>query len=262
MYFKRKIGVIVPAHNEENFILGVVGSMPDYVDRIYVVNDASTDRTLELVSGEVVRNSKLALINRQARGGVGAAIFTGHSEALKDGIDVMVVMAGDGQMDPAHLNRFIEPIINGKADYVKGNRLSNHQDIKEMPMGRIVGNFLLTNLTRVASGYWNISDPQNGYTAISANTLRKLDMDKIEHGFAFENDMLVKLNAAGARVIDIQHPAIYRGQNSKIRYPGFIVRTSWVLFKDTFWRIWVKYLVNHRDRNPDDELAENEIEIK
>jgi hypothetical protein len=110
-----------------------------------------------------------------------------------------------------------------------------------MPPGRALGNFLLTYLTRIASGYWNISDPQDGYTAISVETLKKIDLDRIETGFAFENDMLVKLNVVGARVTDVQHPAVYRGQHSKIRYSKFILRTSWILLKDSIWRIRVKY---------------------
>ncbi len=111
-----------------------------------------------------------------------------------------------------------------------------------MPPWRLFGNVLLTHLTRIASGYWSISDPQNGYTAISAKTLAKLDLNRIERGFAFENDMLVKLHAVGARVVDVPHYALYAGQHSKIRYYKFIVRTSWVLLKSTIWRLWNKYV--------------------
>jgi glycosyltransferase involved in cell wall biosynthesis len=247
MYSSKKIGVIVPAHNEEKFIASVTALVPDYVDRIYVVNDASTDRTAEIVSDQARRNSRVVLINRRKNGGVGAAILTGHSAALEEGMDVMAVMAGDGQMDPAYLDSIVRPVANGEADYVKGNRLSRGEHKKEMPAWRLLGNVLLTNLTRIASGYWNISDPQNGYTAISARTLRRMDLEGIERGFAFENDMLVKLNVLGARVIDVPHPALYRGQNSKIRYSNFIVRTSWVLLKDTVWRVWAKHL--RRTRN-------------
>ncbi len=241
MYSGKKIGVIVPAHNEEAFVGSVIRFMPAFVDRIYVVNDASTDRTAQIVSGEVSRNSRLVLINREHKGGVGAAILSGHSMALQDGMDVLAVMAGDGQMDPVYLERIIRPIVDNKADYSKGNRLSNGSDRQEMPVWRLLGNVLLTYLTRIASGYWNISDPQNGYTAISAKTLKKLDVDGIERGFAFENDMLVRLNIVGATVVDVPHSALYAGQNSKIRYSRFIARTSWVLLKDTAWRIWIKY---------------------
>jgi glycosyltransferase involved in cell wall biosynthesis len=242
MYKNKKIGVVVPAHNEEKFIVPVIDTMPEFVDRIYVVDDASTDMTSLEILKIAKKNNKVVVINRDIQGGVGAAILTGHQKGLKENMDILAVMAGDGQMDPAYLSDIIGPVVEGKADYVKGNRLSNRIHRKEMPAFRMWGNFLLTNLTRIASGYWNISDPQDGYTAISAEALNKLDIDKIETGFAFENDMLVKLNVVDARVQDVAHPAVYRGQNSKIRYSGFIVKTSWILLKDCFWRIWTKHL--------------------
>jgi glycosyltransferase involved in cell wall biosynthesis len=242
MYKNKKIGVVVPAHNEERFIGMVIGTMPDFVDKIYVVNDASTDRTIEIVFTKATQNKKLVVINRETNGGVGAAIITGHARGLHDNMDVLAVMAGDGQMDPAVLNNIIDPIVEGKADYTKGDRISRQEHRIEMPPWRTFGNFLLTFLTKIASGYWNISDPQDGYTAISVETLKKLDLDRIERGFAFENDMLVKLNVVGARVSDVQHPAIYRGQSSKINYFTFTINTGWILFKDFFWRVWTKYL--------------------
>jgi glycosyltransferase involved in cell wall biosynthesis len=241
MYKNKNIGVVVPAHNEEEFVAMVIGTMPDFVDKIYVVNDASTDKTIEIVLNKAMQNKKLVFINRETNGGVGAAILSGHTRALQDDMDVLAVMAGDGQMDPTVLSNILDPVVGGKADYVKGNRLSRQEHRKEMPTWRTFGNFLLTCLTRIASGYWNISDPQNGYTAISVETLKKLDLDRIERGFAFENDMLVKLNVVGARVMDVQHPAIYRGQRSKIHYYKFILSTSWILLKDFFWRIWAKH---------------------
>ncbi len=240
MYSGKKVGVIVPAHNEDRFIGTVIRFMPTFVDKIYVVNDGSTDKTAQIVNAEKSKNERLVLINRAQKGGVGAAILSGHSMALRDGMEVLAVMAGDGQMDPVYLERIIQPVVAGTADYAKGNRLSSELDRQEMPPWRLFGNILLTYLTRFASGYWNISDPQNGYTAISANTLSKLDMEKIERGFAFENDMLVKLNVVGAKVVDVPHSALYSGQNSKIRYSRFIVRTSWVLVKDAAWRVWAK----------------------
>jgi glycosyltransferase involved in cell wall biosynthesis len=241
MYENKKIGIIVPAHNEEDFIAIVIDTAPDFVDKIYVVNDGSTDRTSEIVEIKAKQNSKVVAINRTVNGGVGAAILSGHIRAQDDGMDILAVMAGDGQMDPAVLSSIIGPVAEGKADYVKGNRLSSSLHRKEMPIFRVFGNFLLTNLTRIASGYWNISDPQNGYTALSTETLKKLDINKIETGFAFENDMLVKLNVVNAKVMDVKHAAVYRGQNSKIRYYKFIVKTSWILARDCFWRIWVKH---------------------
>lgn len=241
MYNKIAVGVIIRAYNEEKFISRVIESLPAFVDRIYVVNDASTDRTSELVLQAKKKHPGVILINRRTRGGAGSATISGHLRALQDDNGVIVTLDGDGQMDPRLISRFIDPIACGDADYVKGNRLSTRADRREMPLFRTIGNFILTNLTRIASGYWHISDPQNGYTAISIDTLRKLDLTSLEKGFAFENDMLVKLNVVGARVKDISHAAVYNGQRSKIRYFSFVYRTTWVLLKGGIWRIWVKY---------------------
>ncbi|MBN1601537.1 MAG: glycosyltransferase family 2 protein [Chitinispirillaceae bacterium] len=243
MYKNRKIGVIVPAHNESRFIANVINTMPRYVDKIFVVNDASTDNTAQIIRGISKKNNKVVFINRRTRGGVGGAILTGHKKAMEERMDVLGVMAGDGQMDPDILSKMLDPVVDGVADYTKGNRISNSTNRKDMPPWRLFGNFLLTFLTKIASGYWNITDPQDGFTAISVSKLKMLNMSKIENGFAFENDMLIKLNAIGARIQDVSHPAIYQEQKSKIKYVNFIFDTSWVLFKGFFWRIWTKYIV-------------------
>lgn len=243
MYKGKNIGVVVPAYNEEKFIISVISSVPDFVDKIFVVNDHSSDKTRNLVESELAHNNRIVLINRDQNGGVGAAVISGHRAALQEGMDIMAVMAGDGQMDPLFLADIIRPIIDGQAEYVKGNRLSSSQHRKDMPVFRYIGNFLLTNFSRISTGYYNISDPQNGYTAITANTLKKLDLDKIERGYAFENDMLIRLNCIRARVVDVRHPAVYQGTHSKIRYPQFIIRTSWVLFSGYFRRLWMKYVI-------------------
>jgi len=244
MYKDKLIGVVVPAHNEEEFVGTVIDTIPDYIDRIYAVNDCSTDKTLEIILRKSREDDRVIVIDRRYQGGVGASILSGHMKAIQDNMDILVVMAGDGQMPPEVLYRIIDPVAEGRADYSKGDRLSKRENQKEMPLFRFLGNLLLTSLTRLASGYWHVSDPQNGYTAISVETLKKLALDKIERGFAFENDMLVKLNVVGARVKDVPHPAIYRGQHSKIRYFEFIVNTSWILLRGFFWRIWVKYIIH------------------
>jgi glycosyltransferase involved in cell wall biosynthesis len=242
MFKEKRVAVVVPAHNEEKFIAGVIDTMPAYVDKIYAVNDASQDSTAQIILNKAKENSRVVPVDRDIQGGVGAAILSGHVRALQDNMDIIAVMAGDGQMDPAVLERILAPVIDGKADYSKGNRLSSPEDIKEMPAWRSFGNFLLTLLSRASSGYWRMSDPQNGYTAISAEILRKLDLDRVEKGFAFENNMLARLNVLGARVMDVPHPAVYRGQKSKIRYGKFIINTTWILWKDFVWRIWHKYV--------------------
>jgi glycosyltransferase involved in cell wall biosynthesis len=239
VYKGKKIAVVVPAHNEEPFIAEVIETMPSFVDRIYVTNDASTDGT-----GNILRNivsDRLVVTNNQRRMGAGAAMLSGYKRACSDEIDAIAIMAGDGQMDPTILERILEPVVEGKADYSKGDRLSLPQHRDGMPAWRAFGNFLLTYLTRIASGYWHISDPQNGYTSILKSVLERVDLDKVETGFAFENDLLVKLHVCGARVVNVSHPARYRGERSKIKYLHFMATTSWLLLKDFLWRLWVEY---------------------
>lgn len=242
MYKGKKIAVIVPAYNEREFIARVIETIPDFVDRIYAVNDASTDETGIILDKLAERIERLTVIHHEKNGGVGAAIISGHKIALKDGMDVVAIMAGDGQMDPAILDRIIDPVVEGRADFSKGDRLSIPDHRRSMSAWRTFGNFILTYLTRIASGYWHMMDPQNGYTAISREFLEKLDLDSLEKGFAFENDMLVKLNVLGARLVDVPHTAIYGKEHSKIRYHKYIVNTSWVLLKLFLWRLKVKYL--------------------
>lgn len=242
MYKGKKIAVVVPAYNERDFIARVIETIPDFVDRIYAVNDASTDDTGLILNKIAERIERLTVIHHEKNGGVGAAIISGHKMALKDEMDVVAIMAGDGQMDPAILDKIIDPVVEGRADFAKGDRLSVPHHRKSMSAWRTFGNFILTYLTKIASGYWYMVDPQNGYTAISREFLQKLDLDNIEKGFAFENDLLVKLNILGARLVDVPHPAIYGQEHSKIRYHKYIVNTSWVLLKLFLWRLKVKYL--------------------
>jgi glycosyltransferase involved in cell wall biosynthesis len=242
LYKGKTIAVVVPAYNEEDFIADVIRGIPEFVDRVYVVNDASTDNTAKIAQSFVSRNDKIKLINHQENGGVGAAITSGHLEALEKTIDIVTVMAGDNQMPPEYMPALLDPIVEGEADYAKGDRMSHSQHRKEMPKFRRLGTFLLTILTRISSGYWHIKDPQNGYTAISGKALSKIPLNRVYKGFAFENDMLIRLNLINARVVDVPHPAVYRGQVSKINYPKFIILTSWMLLTSWLWRIWKKYI--------------------
>lgn len=249
MYKGKRVAVVVPAYNEERFIAGVLTTIPTFVDKIYVVNDSSVDRTSEIAQSIAKQNDKITVINREWRGGIGASVTTGHKKALADGMDVIAVMAGDGQMDPFFLDKLLDPLMEGVADYAKGNRFINPEYERGTPPFRVFGSFLLNYLNKIASGYWGISDPQQGYTSISSETLKKLNLDKLCTGFAFENDMLIKLNAIGARVTDIPVAPIYGSQRSKIRYPHFIVTTSWVLLKGCLWRLWMKYIRQSCSKN-------------
>ncbi len=242
MYKEKMIAVVVPAYNEKNLIGQVIESIPEFVDRIYAVNDASTDDTKEILLKLARKHTRLTVINHEQNGGVGAAIISGHKMACRDKVDVVAIMAGDGQMDPAILDKIIDPVVEGRADFAKGDRLSFSPQRNGMSAWRTFGNILLTHLTKIASGYWHMVDPQNGYTAISREFLQRLDLDRIEKGFAFENDMLVKLNILGARLVDVPHAAKYGKEHSKIRYHRYIINTSWVLLKMFLWRMKVKYI--------------------
>ncbi len=238
------LGVVVPAYNEERFIEEVVRTIPEYIDKIFVVNDASTDRTGIIVSS--INSQRLRLISHPRRMGAGAAMITGYKKALAENIDIVAIMAGDGQMDPAILHNIIEPVLDNKADYSKGNRLSSQEHRNGMPKFRLLGNTILTLFVKIASGYWHVDDPMNGYTAISKNMLSRINLDKVQKGYAFESDMMIKLNVIDAKLVNVPMPSRYRGEKSKIKYTSFIFRLSVFLVKSYIWRLWVKYVYKHQ----------------
>jgi glycosyltransferase involved in cell wall biosynthesis len=238
MYRNKKIGVIVPSYNEERFIAEVIRGIPDYVDRIYVVDDFSTDGTNEIAVKEAGADSeRISVIRHEKNFGVGKSIVTGYKQCLKDSMDVAVVMAGDNQMDPVQLPKLLNPILVSEADYAVGDRISNSNHMKGMSYWRRFGNWLLKWLTRVAAWNLSICDPQNGYTAITSEVLRQLDLDKIYPGYGYCNDILVKLSANQAKITYIQMPAVYGVETSKIRYHTYIFSLSRLLLKGFFFRM-------------------------
>ncbi len=239
MYKGKQIAVVVPAYNEEKLIAETITSIPDYVDRVYVVNDASRDGTAEIASGFL--DGRVNLIHHYHNLGVGAAIITGYEAALDDGMDIAAVMAGDNQMDPAYLPQLLDPLIEGVADYSKGDRLSFNHHTRGMSLWRRLGNFLLKWLTCVATGDFALSDPQNGYTAISRAALSHLPLHLIYRGYGYCNDILVRLAAYGYRVKDVPMPARYGMEQSKIRYHKYIPRVSWLLLRSFVWRTRMRF---------------------
>ena len=212
-YARHRVGVTVPAYNEELLIEDTLQSIPEYVDRIYVIDDGSTDRTAEIVQQCALTDPRIAYVRHRRNGGVGSAIYTGYKLALEENMDIVAVMAGDNQMDPKILPHLLDPIVWRKADYTKGNRLYSAEYRTGMSAWRSLGNSVLTFLTKIASGYWDIMDPQNGYTAISWKALRTLDLDTLYTGSGYCNDVLVKLNVHDFRVMDVVHPARYGREN-------------------------------------------------
>ena len=240
MYNGKTLAVVIPAYNEELLIADTIKSVPQYVDKVFVVDDGSNDRTAEIVRPFV--NSRIHLISHDRNMGVGAAIASGYKQALKDNMDVAVVMAGDFQMDPKYIVDLITPVIENSADYTKGDRLSTPGYQVGMSIWRRLGNWLLTRLTWIAMGSRQISDPQHGYTAISRNALEKIKVNTVYSGYGYCNDILVKLVTYGLTVIDIQMPAKYGNERSKIKYGSYIPRVSWLLLKGFLWRLRMTYL--------------------
>jgi glycosyltransferase involved in cell wall biosynthesis len=243
----KRVAVVVPAHDEEALIGGTLTGIPEFVDRVYVVDDSSRDATAE--RAQEVGDSRVEVISHSQNEGVGAAIVTGYRRALAEGVDVACVMAADGQMDPGDLERIAAPVARGEVEYAKANRLFTGQAWTLMPRHRYLGNAVLSMLTKIASGYWHVADSQSGYTAISRETLEQLDLDRIYRRYGFPNDMLVHLNVWNARVRDVPSRPIYGvGERSEIRLWRVIPAIAWLLFKGFFWRLREKYVI--RDFHP------------
>jgi glycosyltransferase involved in cell wall biosynthesis len=203
----KSVAVVVPAFNEERLVGDTIVGIPAFVDRIYVVDDGSRDRTAERV--RLIEDARLLLLEHERNQGVGAAILTGYQRALAERIDVTCVMAADNQMDPAELESLVRPVAAGQVDYAKANRLTSGQAWELIPKTRYLGNALLSLFTKIASGYWHVADSQAGYTALGLDTLLRLDLPRIYKRYGFPNDMLVHLNVVNARVRDVSSRPIY-----------------------------------------------------
>ena len=244
MYQEKSIAVVVPAYNEKKLIGQTLTSIPDVVDRIIVINDASVDNTSEIVKRIAEEDKRICLIEHDANQGVGGAIVTGYRKARDLKMDVTVVMAGDAQMDPNDLIRIIEPVANGGADYTKGNRLFYGDAWNMIPHYRYLGNSFLSLMTKISSGYWHIADSQSGYTAISLIALERINLDKIYKRYGMPNDLLIKLNQHDFRVRDVHVKPVYNvGEKSGIKLMGVIPKISWILFKGFWQRLFVKYVI-------------------
>ena len=293
----KMVAVVVPAYNEERQVGMVIETMPGFVDRIIVVDDCSTDKTLEKVKSylqtphnktsvspvrkvlsrtyyneadqlleelnsnelsffppsELVNEQhatdRIILIRQLTNSGVGGAIARGDKWAKDHEIDCTAVMAGDGQMAPDELESICTPVINDEVDYVKGNRLIHGSANIFIPKTRFFGNSVLSLITKIASGYWRISDTQTGYTAISLNALRSIRLQDIYRRYGMPNDMLVKLNMAYCTIREVPIRPVYRiGEQSKMKVNKVIPRISWLLFRSFFKRLWWKYFF--RDFHP------------
>jgi glycosyltransferase involved in cell wall biosynthesis len=233
MYRGLTTAVVVPAFNEEGAIAEAIRSVPSFVDRVIVVDDASRDGTARRARAE--RHGQIEFIRHGANRGVGGAIVSGYRRAMAFGVDAVAVMAGDGQMDPADLPALLDPIAEGRADYTKGNRFAHPDVWRAMPPARIAGNLALSLATRFTSGYRHVFDSQCGYTAIGRDALERLDLDRVFPRYGYPNDLLARLHASGARVVDVPVKPVYGPRwKSGIRlrtvvYPiAFVLVRSWL----------------------------------
>ena len=240
-----KVGVVIPSYRVCGQILDVLGKIGPEVNRIYVVDDCCPERSGNLVQSRC-QDSRVSVLRHDENQGVGGAVMTGYRAALADGMEIIVKVDGDGQMDPAMIPDFVAPIAAGEADYAKGNRFFNPEDVRDMPKGRLVGNAILSFMTKLSSGYWDLFDPMNGYTAIHAEVAGHLPLEKISRGYFFETEMLFRLNTLRAVVVDLPMSAKYGDEHSNLkasRIAGeFLVKHVRFLFKRIGYNYYLRDL--------------------
>jgi glycosyltransferase involved in cell wall biosynthesis len=247
VYEGKTVAVVVPAYDEAGLIGATLAGIPDFVDRVFVVDDASRDGTAEQARG--AGDPRVEVVVHERNEGVGAAIVTGYGRALEERIDVTAVMAGDNQMPPDELEALVAPVARGEIDYAKANRLVSGEAWTLIPRTRYLGNAVLSLLTKIASGYWHVADSQTGFTAIALPVLERLDLHRVYRRYGFPNDLLVHLNVVNARVRDVPSRPVYNvGERSDIRLRRVVPRISWLLVKGFFWRLREKYVI--RDFHP------------
>lgn len=241
MYLGLNVAVVVRAHDEELHIGRVVETMPGLVDHIIVVDDGSADATGE--AAKAVGDARTEVLTLLENQGVGGATVVGHRHALAGGADVVVVMDGDAQMDPEYMPALLDPIANGDAQFTKANRFYAMGSFDGMPRYRVFGNVALSFLTKAASGYWNLFDPQNGYTALHRTALERVPLPRLATNYGFENDLLIHLNILRVPARDVPVPATYGDEISGLRVHRVAPQILRQLHHGFWQRIWWKYVV-------------------
>lgn len=240
-----RIAVVIPSYRTAGQILGVIESIPGIVNKIWVVDDACPERSGKLVE-DTSRDDRIEVIYHAKNQGVGGATISGFLEALKQQADIVIKLDGDGQMDPGLIPYLVEPILNGEADYVKGNRFYNLEKIRNMPLLRLFGNGVLSFMSKFSTGYWDLFDPNNGYVAIHANVLAELPLDKVCRGYFFESDMLFRLNTLRAVVVDLPMDACYGKEKSNLKISRvlgeFLVKHARNFIKRIFYNYYLRDL--------------------
>ena len=237
-----KIAAVLPCYKSSGQVLDVLKAIPPSVSAVYCVDDACPEGTGKVIE-EKCKDKRVSVITHKENQGVGGAVMSGYRAALEGGADIVVKIDSDGQMDPALIPQFIAPIADGHADYTKGNRFYNPEFLEGMPKIRIFGNAGLSFLNKFSTGYWQIFDPTNGYTAIHANVLRLLPLEKIAKGYFFESDMLFRLGTLRAVVEDIPQKAVYGDEESNLNVSNALLSFAGAHMRNFFKRIVYSYFV-------------------
>ncbi len=237
-----KIAVVIPAYRVTAQVLGVIAAVPLHIWRIYVVDDACPDGSGALVEAHH-QSTRVTVLRHEKNLGVGGAVMRGYVQAAADGATVIVKIDGDGQMNPALIQKFVQPILLGQADYTKGNRFYDLRKIRAMPPVRIVGNMALSFISKLSSGYWQIFDPTNGYTAIHAKLISRLPLAQISERYFFESDLLFRLNTIRALVLDIPMDAHYANETSHLKIGNIVFEFSFKHCKNFIKRIAYNYFL-------------------
>lgn len=222
MFAGNRIAVVLPCYRSRRQVLGVIKSLPAFVDHIIIVDDACPDDTGEHVAANFV-DPRLIVVEHADNQGVGGAMVSGYQAAIAAGADVVVKIDSDGQMDPALMPSFLQPIVDGVADYTKGNRFFELESLRDMPRVRLFGNAALSLVNKFSSGYWDVMDPTNGYTAIHTKVLKRLPLAKLAKRYFFESDMLFRLGTMRAVVVDIPMEARYQDEVSNLRVSNVLL---------------------------------------
>lgn len=234
------LAVIIPCYKVKDKILAVIANIGENVRKIYVVDDACPDHSGDYVRGQC-QDERICVIKLRENVGVGGAVMTGYRQALDEGMDILVKLDGDGQMDPQLIPNLIQPLLDGHADYTKGNRFFNLESLHVMPKFRLFGNAVLSFMAKLSSGYWDIFDPTNGYTAMHRSVAERLPFDKVSRRYFFETDILFRLNTLRAVVIDIPMDARYGNEKSNLNISEIIGEFLWKHLRNFAKRIFYNY---------------------
>jgi glycosyltransferase involved in cell wall biosynthesis len=252
-YRGKRVALVIPAYREEKLIRLTLENVPELFARVYVVDDCSPDRQNEVILECAKADRRIVLLKHEVNQGPGGAIITGYQHASRDGYDIVVVVGGDHQMDLGEVQKFLDPLVEGRADYVKGNRflLGQFEDtLAKMPKLRLLANWVITALTKMASGYYKVMDVVEGYTAITKQAIDSVNWSRAWRRYGYPMDFLIRLNAYGMRVLDVPRTAIYLPgeRQSQIKGIRYALQVSPMLLRNFFWRLRFKYI--YRDFHP------------